>query len=104
MTGSSRPSAALVGCGDISAIHIDALTRLNLPIVGVCDTVAERAEQVANTLGVPAFTDHQELLEHTTPDVVHVCTPHAEHLPVALDVLDGGHHLLVEKPLAATIA
>ena len=104
MTDSNGQTAALVGCGDISAIHIDALTRLNIPIVGVCDTVTERAEQVASALGVPAFTAHTELLENTTPDVVHVCTPHAEHLPVALDVLDGGHHLLVEKPLAATLA
>ncbi|WP_147916891.1 Gfo/Idh/MocA family protein [Ruania zhangjianzhongii] len=104
MSGSHHQSAAIVGCGDISTIHIDALTRLDIPIVGVCDTVAERAEQVGTALGVPAFTDHTELLRRTSPEVVHVCTPHAEHLPVALDVLDGGHHLLVEKPLAATVA
>ncbi len=104
MTGTSRPTAALVGCGDISAIHLDALARLDIPLVGVCDTVAERAEEVAGALGVPAFTDHTELLAATRPDVVHVCTPHAEHLPVALDVLDGGAHLLVEKPLAASVA
>lgn len=104
MTGSNGQTAAIVGCGDISTLHVDALTRLDIPIVGVCDTVAERAEKVAGTLGVPAFTDHRELLEATAADVVHVCTPHAEHLPVALDVLDGGHHLLVEKPLAASLA
>lgn len=103
MTAPHTPSAAIVGCGDISAIHLDALSRLDIPIVGVCDTVPERAEQVASVLGVPAFSDHTELLARTAPDVVHVCTPHAEHLPVALDVLDGGHHLLVEKPLAATL-
>ncbi|HLS63895.1 MAG TPA: Gfo/Idh/MocA family oxidoreductase [Ruania sp.] len=104
MTGTSRPTAAIVGCGDISALHVDALTRLDIPVVGVCDTVTERAEEVAGALGVPAFTDHTELLARTSPDVVHVCTPHAEHLPVALDVLDGGAHLLVEKPLAASVA
>lgn len=100
----SRPTAAIVGCGDISTIHVDALTRLDIPVLGVCDVVPDRAEETASTLGVPAFTDHTELLAQTSPDVVHVCTPHAEHLPVALDVLDGGAHLLVEKPLGATVA
>src|SRR5699024_11833475 len=38
------------------------------------------------------------------PTVVHLFTPHDQHLPLALDVLDGGAHLLVEKPLAATVA
>ncbi|HIZ35526.1 MAG TPA: Gfo/Idh/MocA family oxidoreductase [Candidatus Ruania gallistercoris] len=104
MTGPKPARAAIVGCGDISSIHVDALQRLEIPVVGVCDQVPERAEQVAATLGVPAFTDHTELLQRTSPDVVHVCTPHAEHLPVARDVLDGEAHLLVEKPLAATLA
>ncbi|WP_245708687.1 Gfo/Idh/MocA family protein [Ruania alba] len=94
------PTAAIVGCGDISAVHLEALQDLQIDVVGVCDVDPERARTVAQRLDVPAFTDHRELLAATTPSVVHVCTPHAEHVPVAIDVLAAGAHLLLEKPVA----
>lgn len=101
MNGS--PTAAIVGCGAISVLHLEALQQLDIPIVAVCDTDQAKAEQTAAAVGAQAFTDHRELLAQIRPSVVHVCTPHDQHLPVALDALDGGAHLLVEKPLAATV-
>ncbi|UFU04963.1 Gfo/Idh/MocA family protein [Ruania halotolerans] len=94
------PTAAIIGCGDISSVHADALDQLGIRVAGVCDLDADRAQALAERLGAPAFTDHRELLARTQPGVVHVCTPHAEHVPVALDVLAAGVHLLLEKPVA----
>jgi len=54
--------------------------------------------------GVPAFSDHRELIERTRPDVVVVCTPPATHLPIALDAVAAGCDLLLEKPPVLSLA
>ncbi|MDO5287360.1 MAG: Gfo/Idh/MocA family oxidoreductase, partial [Actinomycetia bacterium] len=96
-------TAAVVGIGDISTIHLQAIAENDqVELVGVCDIVPERAEQAAQQWGVPAFTDHQQLLEQARPEVVHITLPHHLHVPVALDVLAAGAHVLTEKPLGHT--
>jgi predicted dehydrogenase len=54
--------------------------------------------------GVALLTDHRELLATTAPEVVVICTPPHTHLPIALDVLDAGCDLLLEKPPVASLA
>lgn len=96
--------AAIVGCGDIGRVHAAILAGMpGVDIVGVCDVVAERRDEFARALGVPAFADHRALLESGSVDVVHVTTPHHQHLPVTLDALAAGVHVLQEKPLAPTL-
>ena len=101
---SRMTTAAVVGIGDISALHLAAIdANPRIVLVGVCDVDPERAERAGRSLGVPAFTDHRELLRRVAPQVVHVTTPHHQHVPVALDVLDAGAHLLTEKPVGHTV-
>lgn len=98
-------SAAVVGIGDISALHLAAIAENpTIDLVGVCDVVPERAELAAHSYGVPWFTDHRELLAAVSPDVLHVTTPHHQHVPVALDALDAGSHVLTEKPIGHSVA
>ena len=54
--------------------------------------------------GAALFTDHRELLATTAPEVVVICTPPHTHLPIALDALDAGCDLLLEKPPVASLA
>ena len=97
--------AAVIGCGDVSVVHLQAIEKLDGPdLAGVCDTDAGRAGAAAERYGVPAFTGHRELLDAVRPDVVHVCTPHDQHAAVAIDCLDAGVAVLVEKPVAHTVA
>jgi predicted dehydrogenase len=98
-------TAGVVGCGDVSIVHLQALEKLaGVELVGVCDTDAARAAATAERYGVPSFTGHRQLLEATRPEVVHVCTPHHQHVPVAIDCLHAGVGVLVEKPVAHTVA
>lgn len=98
-------TAAVVGLGDISAIHLDAIAgNPGIRLVGVCDVDPDRAARTASERGVPGFTDHQALFEALHPQVVHVTTPHHQHVPVALDAIDAGVHVLTEKPVAHTVA
>jgi UDP-N-acetyl-2-amino-2-deoxyglucuronate dehydrogenase len=92
---------AIIGCGDVSIVHVQAINGVpGAHLVGVCDTDPGRAGQY----GVPAFTDHREMLTAVRPDVVHICTPHDRHVPAALDCLEAGAHVLLEKPVAHTVA
>lgn len=98
-------TAAVIGCGDVSVVHLQAIENLaGIELVGVCDIDPARAETAAERYGVPGFAGHRQLLDAIRPDVVHVCTPHHQHVPVAIDCLDAGVAVLLEKPVAHTVA
>ncbi len=50
------------------------------------------------------YTDYNELLEDTTIDVVHVCTPNRAHSFITVDALHAGKHVMCEKPMAINAA
>ncbi len=96
---------AVVGLGDISALHLDAIAdNPRIRLVAVCDVDAVRAADAAGRWGVPGFTEVRELLEVLRPDVVHVTTPHSQHVAVALLALAAGAAVLTEKPVGHTVA
>ncbi|BDZ49361.1 dehydrogenase [Frondihabitans sucicola] len=96
---------AVIGCGDISALHLAALDVIpGVELVAVCDTDPGRLAATAEQWGVPGFGGIDELLDAVVPDAVHVCTPHVEHAPMAIAALDRGVHVVLEKPLATGVA
>ncbi|MEH7886546.1 Gfo/Idh/MocA family oxidoreductase [Bacillus sp. JJ1609] len=73
-------------------------------IAAVCDTLEDRTNEVAAQLGgIPAFCDHNEMLEQVELDLVYVAVPPKFHHAVASDVLEKGIHILCEKPLANSL-
>ena len=96
---------ALIGCGDVASVHFDAIAdNPNAELVALCDTDPEVLAHASQQHGVPGYADHHTMLEQVAPDVVHICTPHAQHAAVAVDVLRAGVHVLLEKPLAHDLA
>ena len=96
---------AVVGCGDIAAIHLDAiLADGDVELVGVCDVDAGRRDAAATRAGCPGFADLTALLDAVTPDVVHVCTPHHHHADLAAQCLARDVSVLLEKPVAHSLA
>jgi len=96
---------AVIGCGDISVMHLRAIeANPDIELVAVCDTDADRLAATAEQTGVPGFTDHRELIGSGRADVVHIATPHNEHAPLAIDFLDAGIDVLLEKPMAHTLS
>ena len=87
---------AVVGRGDVSVVHLAAIEKLGAELVGVCDPDPARAPG--------GYRDHRAMLDAEHPDVVHICTPHDQHVPVAIDALERGAHVLLEKPVAHTVA
>ena len=99
------PKAAIIGCGDVSIVHFEALAGMDdAELVAVCDTDPERRSAALSTYGVPAFEDYRDMLDTAAPDVVHITTPHHEHAAMAIDCLRRGVNVVLEKPLAHTLA
>jgi UDP-N-acetyl-2-amino-2-deoxyglucuronate dehydrogenase len=98
-------TAAVIGCGTISVVHFEAIEALpDSQLVAVCDTDADTAALASARYGVPAFASHTELLAALRPDVVHIATPHDQHVQLAIDCLAAGVNVIVEKPIAHAIA
>jgi predicted dehydrogenase len=97
--------AALIGAGQIAKQHLACLKTLpGVELAAVCDLSPAAAEAAAERYGVRSwFTDHRAMLEKARPDVVHVATPPTAHFRPAMDSLDAGAHVIVEKPAAPAL-
>ena len=96
----------LVGAGDIAKKRVlPAL--MSVPrssVVAVCDLDAHRAADLATVCGGNAYTDYEEALARPDVDAVYVATPVFLHVPHAIQALEAGKDVLVEKPVAANYA
>ncbi len=99
--------AVLAGCGNISRSWLNAAREIErLEIVGLVDLYEEMARQRAAEYGLEGATigaDLGAVLEQTAPDVVFDCAIPEAHVPVTLEALRHGCHVLGEKPLADTL-
>ncbi len=99
-----RLSIGLIGCGARSRELQPSFQKLNGPFTAVCDVWRTRAEQARATApGAPIFTDHRDLLAIKGLDAVVVATPDHWHASIAIDALNAGKDVYVEKPLTLTI-
>src|SRR5581483_4187798 len=97
-----RLRMAVIGVGHLGKEHARILAGLpDVELVGVADVNAEQAQAVARRWDTRGYTDYRPLLSRV--DAAAVVVPTAHHFAVAADFLRRGTHLLVEKPLAATL-
>ncbi len=97
----SELKAAVAGTGFIGAVHVEALRRLGIEVLGVAASTPERA--AAKGLA-PAYDSFDALLADERVDVVHITTPNYLHHSQARAALAAGKHVVCEKPLATTAA
>ena len=103
MRPASEIGAAVIGSGFIGTVHIEALRRLGVQVHGILGSSPERAAQRAGQLGVArGYGSLAELLDDDRVEIVHVTSPNHLHHPQVLEILDGGRHVVCEKPLALT--
>jgi predicted dehydrogenase len=95
---------AIVGCGKIAEQHVEAIRRIpSATLVAVCDHEPLMAEQLAERHRIQfVSSDLADVLAQARPDVVHVTTPPVSHFQLALQCLDAGCHVYVEKPFTIT--
>jgi len=103
---------ALIGCGRIAPNHIAAAMNnaADLALCAVCDPVPERMEAVLQPLaldaraGVRRYTDYRDMLAKEHPQLCAVATESGKHAAIGLDVIAAGSHVIIEKPLALSLA
>ncbi len=99
----NRVRAGVIGVGHMGQYHVGAYMEIHyVELVGVADIDPGKVKAVSQQYEVLGFTDYRELLPLV--DVVTVAVPTREHFQVAKDALEAGVHVLVEKPIAPSIA
>ncbi len=97
--------AAVVGTGFIGLVHVEALRRLGVNVVGVVGSSPDRAAAKAATYPLPpVYESLERALADGAVDAVHVATPNRLHHPQAKACLAAGKHVVCEKPLAMSAA
>ncbi len=96
--------AAIIGCGTIFGVHADAIAKNeNTELVCVVDIDAKKAKEAANRYNCKYYADYIQMLDIEDIDVVHICTPHYLHAPMAIEAMKKGKHVLTEKPIAISV-
>lgn len=94
----------IVGCGRIAQRHAEHIHNKG-ELVAVCDTVREKADEMAKKYGVTPYYSPEELYANGKGiDVISICSPNGLHAEHSIKALSAGFHVLCEKPMALTVA
>ncbi|GGI98355.1 oxidoreductase [Alicyclobacillus cellulosilyticus] len=101
-------NVAIIGAGAICPSHVQGYLAFpqRCQIRAVVDIYPEKAEAVIAKFGLAAraLADYRAILDDPGIHLVSVCTPPSTHAQIAIDCLRAGKHVLVEKPMAASLA
>ena len=96
---------AVIGAGFMGQRHARIYAGLSdVELVGVCDVREEAARELGAQVGAEAYADYRALLQRKDLDAVSVCTPDGLHREPCELALRAGRHVLLEKPIATTVA
>jgi predicted dehydrogenase len=97
--------AGVVGTGFIGPVHVEALRRIGVDVVGIVGSSREATIQKAESLRLPAVFDSlEQMLVEADLDAVHIATPNNLHAPMVKSVIAAGKHVVCEKPLGMDVA
>ena len=96
---------AVVGCGHIGKRHAEMISREEgAELVALCD-VKPKEELGIETYNATFFNNIEDLLKSNIEfDVLNICTPNGLHAEMALNAIESGHHVVIEKPMALTVS
>ncbi|MDB6128342.1 MAG: hypothetical protein JWM35_2238 [Verrucomicrobia bacterium] len=95
-------SILIVGCGSIGERHLRCFQQTGRAKAFACDSNAALLERLAGSYSVETFADYARGLEAPI-DAVVICAPAHLHIPMALQALERGKHVLIEKPLSQSL-
>lgn len=95
----------IIGAGWWAGEHALALTQTNeLHLVGFSSRSREKVSEFQKLYGGDGYEDYRRLLDRSDVDVVVIATPHHTHAALAIEALQAGKHVLLEKPMACSYA
>ena len=97
-------NAAVIGCGSWGRNHVRVYRSLpGVNLVAVADSYEATAREIGEFYHVPYYTDSEKVLRDPNISVVDICTPTITHHDIALQAIENGKNVLVEKPMTNTI-
>ncbi|MFH1547377.1 MAG: Gfo/Idh/MocA family oxidoreductase [bacterium] len=100
----AKRRVGIIGCGHILVRHLESIetNSKDFELVALCDIDKYVLDQALKDNKVPGFTDYKDMLKEMNGkmDFVVVATPNHLHYQMALDALDAGYNIIVEKPVA----
>jgi UDP-N-acetylglucosamine 3-dehydrogenase len=104
-TSSAPLRAAVIGVGAMGINHARLYAEMeDVTLVGVADPDPEARARASRRHHTRGYADHRALLEAERPDLVSLAAPTGEHYHIASELIARGVHLLIEKPIALTVA
>lgn len=97
----------VIGSGAMGSLHINVFSTMSeTEVVGIADFDIERAKTEASKYSdsIKCYTDYQKMIDELKPDAVAIAVPDSMHKDPVVAALSAGAHVLVEKPLATTLA
>jgi predicted dehydrogenase len=109
VTSDSKTKVAVIGAGSFGKNHVRGYHELQtegapVELVAVVDADTSRASEHASKYSVPAYSSVEELLRRSKPHAASVAVPTIHHAEVARQLMEAGVDVLIEKPIAATLA
>src|SRR2546430_1854988 len=99
-----RVKTAVIGTGFMGRVHLEMLRRVeSVDVVAVAGRELASAQKLASGFAIEATADYRKLLQGSTVDAVHVCTPNATHSQIVKDAFQAGKHVLCEKPVTTSV-
>lgn len=96
---------AIVGCGHIAVKHAQAIKEISgCRLAAVFNNNSERGKEFADRYGALFYNDYPAMLANPEIDVVCICTPSGLHAMQGIQAARAGKHVLVEKPMALSLA
>jgi predicted dehydrogenase len=104
-TGNKVSGVGIIGAGRVSRDHVYAIKNIpGLQLIGIADPDEARRTSFAHQHQCDAYADYRQLLARDDIDLILAGVPHWLHAPISLAALNAGKHVMVEKPMAMTIA
>lgn len=98
-----RANILIVGVGSIGERHLRCFMRTQRAVPAICETRSELRSRIANRYGVQSVYGDYSAALSSDPDAVVICTPSNLHVPLAVQAVRSGTHVLIEKPLSTSL-
>ncbi len=97
-------TVGLIGTGGVARLHARAIEKVpSLRLAGAWSRSPANVDAFSNETNTQAYSSIEALLDDTAVDAVAVCTPPEQHVALSIRALQAGKHVLVEKPVGATV-
>jgi predicted dehydrogenase len=102
-----RIQMGVIGVGGMGTGHVGSLVKRaevdSVPVVAVCDVYQRRVTRARNICHGDGYLDYRKVLDRSDVDAVLIATPDHWHAKIAMDALEAGKHVYVEKPMTHTV-